>query len=358
MNLSPKERFLRVMCHEETDRVSTQDCICSSSLMRHYAGNLCDEDLMLAGKKTCLDLGIDALRFVMSTEGVDDGGETYSHDGADFKRYSYTTWVINRKIRTMEDFDANPIERMDEYEIFTRAEDAVRHYRETQEKLDPIFYVYHNWNWVPGVANYAQSILGLMLFSKVLYSEKRRVRKNVKNWGEDHVKFAELCAEMNIAPVVFGGEDITTNHGPFIRPQLLRELFFPYLKRIVRAFRKRGIKFIFHSDGDLWPVLDDLLDARVSGIHPLEPFCGMNLLEVKEKIGDRVVLFGNIDCSGSLPLGTVEDVTEEVIQAIRDAGPGSGYVLGSSSEIEEIVPVENVQAMFNTVKRHGKFPRA
>jgi uroporphyrinogen decarboxylase len=83
----------------------------------------------------------------------------------------------------------------------------------------------------------------------------------------------------------------------------------------------------------------------------------MDLLKVKERIGDRVVLFGNIDCSGTLPLGTVEDVTKEVIERIKEAGPGSGYVLGSSSEIEEIVPVPNVEAMFGALRRYGRFPR-
>ena len=353
----PKERFIRVMFHEETDRIATQDCISSSSLLRHYAGDLCDKDLMLAGRKACLELGLDALRFVMSTEGVPEEGKVFTQDGAEYKRFYYTTWVVNRKIRTMEDFDANPIERTDEDELVELAEDAVRHYRETQAKMDPIFYMYHNSNWMPGVANYAQGRLGLMLFSKVLYSEKRRVRQDVRAMGANHVKFAKVCAENHIAPIIFGGEDITTNHGPFIRPQLLRELFFPYLNKIVKTFRKHDIKYVFHSDGDLWPVLDDLVSAGVAGIHPLEPFCGMKILDVKEYIGDKVVLFGNIDCSGCLPLGTVEDVTKEVIQTINDAGPGSGYVLGSSSEIEEIVPVRNVQAMFNTVKKYGRFPR-
>jgi len=53
----------------------------------------------------------------------------------------------------------------------------------------------------------------------------------------------------------------------------------------------------------------------------------------------------------------VEDVTREVIERIQDAAPGSGYVLGSSSELEEIVPIENVEAMFKTVRRYGKFAR-
>jgi uroporphyrinogen decarboxylase len=197
-----------------------------------------------------------------------------------------------------------------------------------------------------------------MLFSKVIYSERRRVERDVRNWGEAHVKFAKICAENEIAPVIFGGEDITTDHGPFIHPTILRELFFPYLRRIVKAFRKHDIKYVFHSDGDLWPVLDDLVSAGVKGIHPLEPFCGMDILRVKEKIGDEVVLFGNIDCSGTLPLGTVEDVAREVTERVNDAGPGGGYVLGSSSEIEEIVPIPNVQAMFDTLRLRGKFPRA
>jgi len=345
------------MYHEEVDRIATHDNIASSSLLRRYGGDLCDTDLWLAGRKACIELGIDALRFLQSTEGVPKEGEVTSRDGWVHKRFSYTTWVVKRKIQTVEDFEANPVERTDEDTIAQHALRTVQHYRDTQKKLDPIFYLLHSGSWVPGIGEYAQGRLGLMLFSKVLYSERGRVRKDVRTIGEEHVKFAKICAEERIAPVIFGGEDITTNHGPFIHPKLLRELFFPYLTRIVKAFRKQDIKYVFHSDGDLWPLLDDFLAAGVQGMHPLEPFCGMDLLKVKERIGDRVVLFGNIDCSGTLPLGTVEDVTKEVIERIKEAGPGSGYVLGSSSEIEEIVPVRNVEAMFRTLRRYGRFPR-
>jgi uroporphyrinogen decarboxylase len=352
-----KERFLRVMDHEETDRIATHDNISSGSLLRKYGGDLVDTDLMLAGKKTCLDLGIDALRFLMNTEGVAEEGEVVHGDGWIHKRYYYTTWIVERKIQTIEDFDESPIERRDEDAIARDAEAAAEHYRETQAKIDPIYYLYHNGNWVPGIGSYAQGHLGLMLFSKVIYSEGARARRDIKNIAEDHVTYAKICAENDIAPVIFGGEDITTNHGPFVHPKLLRELFFPYLTRIVKAFRKHGIKYVFHSDGDLWPVLDDLVAAGVAGIHPFEPFCGMDLLKVKEKIGDKVVLFGNIDCSGTLPLGSVEDVTKEVVSRIHEAGPGSGYVLGSSSEIEEIVPIPNIETMFQTLGKYGKFPR-
>lgn len=352
-----KERFVRVMHHEETDRIATHDNISSSPLLRRYGGDLYDVDIMLAGRKVCLDLGIDALRFVMTTEGVKDGGEVSTHNGWVHKRYSYTTWIMKREIETLEEFDSNPIERMDEDEIARDAERTIQHYNETQEKLDPIFYLLHSGNWIPGIDSYAHNRLGLMLFSKVLYSERARVRRDIRNLGMNHLTFAKICAENEIAPVVFGGDDIGTDHGPFIHPELLRELFFPYLARIVKAFNKRDIKYVFHSDGDLWPLLDDLVAAKVKGIHPLESFCGMDLLKVKEKIGDDVVLFGNIDCSATLPLGTVKDVTKEVVKAIGDAGPGSGYVLGSSSEIEEIVPIPNVDAMFGTLKKFGKFPK-
>ena len=354
--MEPKERFLRTMMFEEVDRVATHDNIASSSILRRYAPDLSRSDPLMAGKKACLELGIDALRFVMTTEGVKEG-EVVEHGGYVHKRFSYTTWIVKRRIQTVEDFLENPVEMPDEDQIAREAEETIRHYRETQSKLDPIYYLFHSGRWVPGLGEYAQNRLGLMLFSKVLYSETRRVKRDIRNIGESHVKFAKICAENHIAPVVFGGEDVCTNHGPFVRPQILRELFFPYLARIVKAFRKHDIKYVFHSDGDLWPLLDDFREAKVNGLHPLEPFCGMDILKVKEKVGDEIVLFGNIDCSSTLPLGSVEDVTREVIERIQDAAPGSGYVLGSSSELEEIVPIENVEAMFKTVRRYGKFAR-
>lgn len=117
-----------------------------------------------------------------------------------------------------------------------------------------------------------------------------------------------------------------------------------------------GIKVIFHSDGNLWQILDDLLNAGIDGLNPIEPLAGMDLGKLKRRYGKRLVLVGGIDCSVLLPLGTPEQIHNAVKEAIRVAAPGGGFFIGSSSEITPSTPLENVLAFFEACRTHGRYP--
>ena len=73
---------------------------------------------------------------------------------------------------------------------------------------------------------------------------------------------------------------------------------------MVGLFHEKGIKIVFHSDGNLMQVLDQIIATEVDGLHPIEPTAEMNLAHVRELCPDRVVLIGNLDCSQLLPFGS------------------------------------------------------
>jgi len=72
--------------------------------------------------------------------------------------------------------------------------------------------------------------------------------------------------------------------------------------------------------------------------------------------GDKIFLAGGIDVSELMPYGTREEVKRGVIQAIKDAGYGSGYFLGSTTELDNGVPAENIVTMIETAHKYGRYP--
>ena len=115
--------------------------------------------------------------------------------------------------------------------------------------------------------------------------------------------------------------------------------------------------FIMHSDGRLWPVLDDLIALGVNALHPIEPKA-MDIFELKEKVGHKIALFGNIDLGYTLTerLGSPQAVRKEVRQKIRSLAPGGGYAVASGSGATRYVSLENFNAMREATFEYGAYP--
>lgn len=97
-------------------------------------------------------------------------------------------------------------------------------------------------------------------------------------------------------------------------PEMFRTFIFPQLKKAVDAIHTAGAKCIKHCDGNTWPILQDMIDAGVDCINPLEPVAGMKIAEVKRKFGNKVCIMGNIDCAELLCHGSVQEVDDAVKQ--------------------------------------------
>jgi len=104
--------------------------------------------------------------------------------------------------------------------------------------------------------------------------------------------------------------DMAYKEGQLVSPQVLREVFLPKMKIVAEAIK---LPWAFHSDGNLTIVMEDLLTLGMNCANPFEPPC-MELKVAKEKWGDRICLWGNIDLVKTLPYGTVEEVEAEVKQ--------------------------------------------
>ena len=104
-------------------------------------------------------------------------------------------------------------------------------------------------------------------------------------------------------------------------------------------------------------ILDDLIEAGIDGINPIDPSAGMDIGLIKKKHGRMLILTGNVDGSRILPFGTEEEVREEVASCIEKASPGGGHLIQCGcGELMPDVPVRNALAYFDAVKEFGRYP--
>ena len=157
------------------------------------------------------------------------------------------------------------------------------------------------------------------------------------------------------AKIVYTGDDFAYNKGPLMSPKSFRELFYPGLCRVVQGFKDLGLFVIKHTDGNLWPIMDMIIDSGIDCLDPIDPQAGMDLAEVKAKYGHRVAMKGNVDCAQLLTFGTPDEVIEATKEALRKGMPGGGYILSSSNSIHSAVKPENYAAMVRTAKEFGHY---
>lgn len=152
-------------------------------------------------------------------------------------------------------------------------------------------------------------------------------------------------------------DDMAYRAGPMFSPRILRTVFMPHLRRVADAIKATGLPWIFHSDGSLMPLLPDLMTLGFDGLHPLEPGC-MDIEALKQEIGGRVCLVGNIDLHYTLTQGTPQEVEDEVRRRIAAVGKGGGYMISSANSITSYCKLENVCAMVDAVRRYGVYAAA
>jgi uroporphyrinogen decarboxylase len=149
------------------------------------------------------------------------------------------------------------------------------------------------------------------------------------------------------------GEDICDQRGPMISPELLREYYVPELARGLEPLLEVGCRPVWHSDGDVRPLLDMLIEAGIEGFQGYQPECGVTLdllVEKRTRDGNPLLLFGPMAVTTELPVMTPAEVREKVRRAILTCQGKADLVLFTSNTINPDVPLENVRAMYEEVR--------
>jgi uroporphyrinogen decarboxylase len=162
----------------------------------------------------------------------------------------------------------------------------------------------------------------------------------------------DCCLRAAKLPGVVGlwmSDDIAYGQGMLVNPALLREHLFPWYRRLGDVLGPAQMPYIFHSDGNLWPVMDDLIACGFNALHPIEPKA-MDSRELKAKVGNRLCLLGNVELD-RLSRGTPEEIRRMTRRNIDELGVGGGYCVGSSNSVTYYVPLRNYVAMIEEALR-------
>ena len=156
--------------------------------------------------------------------------------------------------------------------------------------------------------------------------------------------------------IIVFGDDYADKNSPLMSPKHFAEFVLPGLRKAVAAAKEEGAYVIKHTDGNIMPIIDMIIETGIDGLNPIEPAAGMDIGHVKRKYGDRVCIIGNIDCGELLSRRPVGEVIASVKKTIAEAAPGGGYMISSSNSIHSSVRPENYRAMVETAKAVGRYP--
>jgi len=176
---------------------------------------------------------------------------------------------------------------------------------------------------------------------------KRQAEQNVKSalergkWAMDlGVEAFALCS------------DYCFNDGPFLSPSMFAEFITPFLAMLIDGYRRMGAYVIKHTDGDMMPVLDQIVGCRPHALHSLDPMAGIDIAEIKRRCGGQLCLIGNVNCA-LLQTGTDDEVRQSAAYALRHGMPGGGYIYSTSNVIFKGLPPERYELMLQVREELG-----
>lgn len=148
------------------------------------------------------------------------------------------------------------------------------------------------------------------------------------------------------ADAILIADDIAFNSGLLLPPRIMEEVAYPFYQKMIRQIKAhKDVPVILHTDGYIYDALDKIVECGFDGLQSIQPSAGMDIGRVKELVGDKLCLIGNVDLNHLLPFGTPEEVEAEVKKLVSVAGP-EGFVLSTCNIITDAVPVENAKAMY------------
>jgi uroporphyrinogen decarboxylase len=147
------------------------------------------------------------------------------------------------------------------------------------------------------------------------------------------------------------GDDYGAQRSLLFSPRIWRQMFKPRLARMFAVFRDAGLPVLLHSDGDIWPILPDLVDIGLTCLNPVQPEV-LDHQRLQREFGRHLSFYGGLSTQTVLPTGTPQQVRDATLACIASLAPeGTGLVLGPSHRMQSDIPAENVEAMLDAFPR-------
>lgn len=348
MNGLKRERVLAVLGGMTPDRTPLYDLLYNDAIIEHFTGQIPrpgNEGLGVV----CEAIGkaLDMTRSITPPQEerqdtIDDG----ELEGFALRWSRWTCWVERRPFSDLEGakrFIARSIRFRKDWQPSAKfVEDYREEFKKYEEFTDGTVVLHHP---SPVGIDTAYSWLGWESFALLLKADPGLLEAWLEAMLEQELRRVEAIADPDISPAVLVYSDIASKNGLLVSPRFLKEAFVPRLRRLTEAWHARGISCLFHSDGDLSPILDDIVGAGVDGINPLEKTDRMDIFTTYERFGDRIYYAGGVDVKvlNVRPCDEVEALARRIIRTVLP----HRLFLGSSTELSNDTPLENFLALYD-----------
>jgi uroporphyrinogen decarboxylase len=188
-----------------------------------------------------------------------------------------------------------------------------------------------------------------------LFTEPDEVRRELDQAASRAIERTKPLIDAGVE-AVFMGADYATTKGPFLSPAMFATFVAPYLERIVAGHHENGAYVLKHTDGDIMPLLDQIVDCRPDALVSIDPTAGMDMAVVKRLVGDRICLAGNVDVA-ALMEGSEEKIRKSALYCLRHGVPGGGYIYMSANSVYPPVDIEDYLLMLDMRREYGRYDR-
>ncbi len=190
-------------------------------------------------------------------------------------------------------------------------------------------------------------------FAARMYEDEEGLKKEAEARLKESLEIAEKMAKIGGLLDGFAlCSDYCFNVNPFFTPDMFETYITPYLSRVLKEYRDMGFYSIKHTDGNIMPILDQMVQCGPDALHSLDPQGGVSLAEVKRLYGDKVALCGNVNC-GLLQTGTDEQVAADVRRALKEGMDGYGYIFCTSNCAYTGLSLERYEMMHKIWREEG-----
>jgi uroporphyrinogen decarboxylase len=155
------------------------------------------------------------------------------------------------------------------------------------------------------------------------------------------------------------GDDLGTQESLLMSPAMYRSILKPVHADYTDFIRQHtAASIFFHTDGDVFPLVDDFVEMGVDILNPIQTSAGKmsDLAALKARWGDDLTFCGAVDTHRVLPSRTTREVGDEVARVIGVLAAGGGYMVSSVHTVMDDVPPENILAMVDAVDEYGRYP--
>ena len=202
-----------------------------------------------------------------------------------------------------------------------------------------------------GVFENSTYLMGVECFSYALHDQPDLVEAICQRVGELTTAVAEHLVTIDNVGMLFLGDDMGFYSGTLVSPNVLRRYVLPHDKKMAEAAHRAGKLFLLHSCGNMYKLMDDLIDdVGIDGKHSFEDKI-LPVEDVYRRWGDRLAVLGGVDMD-LLGRGTEEQVRARTREILEVCGAkGTGYCLGTGNTAANYIPVQNYLAMLDEGRR-------